>query len=349
MESIIDIIVEKSKQKQLVTCAEVSHWSKSSHDFHQRLYKKLYTVGFLTFSSERLGFIDAMLMNAWLDGLIPVSLESLYKDVLLFGGLGTYRIMEFFKSLRSKNKPFKLIGCEVDVLSQAKSKTIIYLKSLLTEKYGHSLDFKNIKKIGTPVSRIDKQFSKYLTIASQDKRNNPYIESAEPWKYRYKIWYSVLQKNDKLFVNGFHLSKNELLHLKIPMLCIGMASYKKELAGYDVTNLLNDNKLTINNIADKKSSNFWDLFRDIVSQNKSWKKNTIRYDKYYEGSSIERKYINKFALMSPNSKDYITQYGAQAIPYVKSKVIKSISGRAISDYDLVVFIPTSKFDIRMYY
>lgn len=51
-----------ARRARLVTIAEVTHWSITSHTFHYELLKRLHkSGGFTCFSSERLGLLDAFL------------------------------------------------------------------------------------------------------------------------------------------------------------------------------------------------------------------------------------------------------------------------------------------------
>ncbi len=51
-----------------------------------------------TISSERLGNFDVLLINLWLKGVIKTSQRVLYRKIIPFGGLGTYRWIKYIKS-----------------------------------------------------------------------------------------------------------------------------------------------------------------------------------------------------------------------------------------------------------
>ena len=350
MDTVIKKITTLSKKHNLVTCAEVSHWSITSHKFQFRLYRALHSVGFDHFSTERLGFIDAILMNAWLSDEISISLDRLYSDVLLFGGLGTYLVLAHFKG---RNTRPTIVGCEVDVFGQqVKSHTVHYLQKLLSPDYGASLDFRNLELLGTPVTAVDKQFARAIKTAILDARNTGTVVTAAAMKYRIQVLHRAIvnvYKTSRMFMIGFHMSRRELAPI-VP-LSIGMAAYKKELAGIEVSQLLTTNNLDVKDLGAGAGADtlFPELFQKEVVK-KMWKWNIVNWNEYYEGTPFERKYRGMYALVAARrSKQVIYQKGALPVAYVEGEVIPFNGvGRAICDYDYIVVIPHSKFEAKMY-
>jgi len=213
----------------LVTIEEVSHYSLESHTFHFELMKRLHAVGgFTCFSSERLGRLDAFLMNLWLDGQIDCTLAALY-DALPFGGLGTFRWMEYFRATR---RPFVLAGLEIDDFSYVKLQTLRLVKSLCSPAFARAMA---ASKLRAPVAVTA------VAVTANDRAIRDIVNAthATPFDtHRQRVWFerirACLAEHGNLFINGFHMSrgsiagegKDLLMRHALPhALSIGMRSF----------------------------------------------------------------------------------------------------------------------------
>lgn len=293
----VTTVVKKNRIK-ILTCAEVSHFSVTSHDLHYKLLQSLLENGLITtFSSEGLGVIDALLMNAWIQGRIDVSIDHLYRRVLPCGGLGTYRWLLY---LRRTKHPFRLIGTECD--PDTNVETYKYLRGLLSDDFYPALG----KIINEP--KITTYFVKQLPkfIRTRDDRDvYKSIRDSYTWHTnRLKFWYArinnAVRRYGSLFINGFHLScdLSEFgswfrLHERrgVRAMSIGMASFNKELT-YCKLNSSWFKKYQVD-IADLKyrPDFFFQVFREYVYKHykyDDWFKHVTMINRYYEPTELEK-------------------------------------------------------------
>lgn len=198
MDHVIDNIVKiiKNKNIKIITIAESNHRSYTSHTFQFELAKKLYDQKLInTFGSERLGIIDADIINWYLHTKHTVPKNMIKK--LPFGGMGYSRIIDY---LSTKDKDsFQIVGLEEDdychkALSQLPKNFGVLSPSFLNQ----------IRKgvvIGKlkPITINDKKWLTSLASFRLDEREKFWLSQIK----------SVLQYRKTLFINGFHLGKND--------------------------------------------------------------------------------------------------------------------------------------------
>lgn len=377
IEDLTKIII-KNKAK-IITISESSHWSYTSHTFFFKLVKKLYEKNIInTFTSERLGFLDAILINAWLDGDLDCDIDELFNS-LPFGGLGTYRWIKYFKG----KKNFHIVPSEVDFSESFDDKKLMKdLKRLL--KLLLSKDFYDTLKL-EPSKPDNKKYIKnkydeavynalYETYLYKKNKNNP--------DYRYIVWYNNLKdaydKYKNVFVCGYHLSlgrTNEDTIIKTlkqdynNILTIGLAARRFEHPYMELSkNFLKSNNLTIQDYINNEVK-FLDAFYNY------YLKNMKNYKKHLRGvnvdSEMKSKYIKIFNLNGnnfiKNHKDYeiintkkesgnIYAEGAVPIPVIKGYEddndniddnIDDNNPNSIKNYDYVVILPLSRFEFDM--
>lgn len=351
---LLNKTVNKIKNKKIITISETNHFSYTSHTIHYKLLKKIHKNNIINcFTSERLGLIDAFLMNKWLLGEIKCSLKYLY-TALPFGGLGTYRWMKYFKKTKIK---YFLVGCELDDIKNInyKDRTIKLLKSVSSDNLKNHIQFNNIIKVDilTENDKIIKD------IINKNIKNKDWI------KKRYTFWYNEINKNikkySKIYINGFHLQySSKELGLKLKnkyknnMISLGIASKKVEVFGIFITNkFLKDNNLKVNDYINNTNK-----FLDIIYSNDKFlkhcyiKDNIVELTKYF---SFNYEYMKKpsYSLINfKNSKYYIFKGGCQVFPILndvninKNKIYNGIFGKEKikEDYDYILLIPSSKIE-----
>lgn len=198
MDVIIDNIVKivKDKNIKIITIAESNHRSYTSHTFQFELAKKLYDQKLIdTFGSERLGIIDADIINWYLNTRKTVPKNIIKK--LPFGGMGYSRIIDYL-SMKNKNS-FEIVGLEEDDYCHMALSQLPQNFSMLSPSF-----FKQIQKgvvIGKlkPLTINDKKWYNSLVSFRINKREEFWLEQIK----------SVLKTRKTLFINGFHLGKND--------------------------------------------------------------------------------------------------------------------------------------------
>ncbi len=341
-------IIKKSNTK-IITINEVSHWSFSSHTYHYELVKKLYENNIInTFSSERLGLLDAMFMNLWLEGKINCSLKYLYKYILPFGGLGTYRWMNYFKN---NNCKINLVGLEADFYWSLNSKELLNtLKQFLSPEFVKYIKLDGSKLSDKAKDNIKNKYDKIVYIAL----HQTYLHKLD-YKYRYKIWYKnmikIIDKTNNLFINGFHLSKSSYdLGIKLKnkynnVLICGMTSYHIYMPIYKLNNTwLKKYNLSINDYLEY-GQKFWDIYAKFITDNEiniNFKK-IKNLSKYIQPSILEKKYKNIYYILNTSKENgYISNYGAFVIPIMDNYKTRNIKyADNTMDYDYIIFIPKS--------
>ena len=138
INNIVDLVI-KNKIK-IITISESNHRSYTSHTFHFELFKKLYERNLInTFSSERLGIIDADIINWYLENK-KIS-KSIIKK-LPFGGLGSYRIIEYLN--KQNRNDYKLYGSEEDNYCVEAFRNLPKKFDLISENFLNQLKMKSI-------------------------------------------------------------------------------------------------------------------------------------------------------------------------------------------------------------
>jgi len=338
---VADLI--NKKQKSIITISETSHWSYTSHTFHYKLLKTLHKQGFTCFSSERLGILDAFLMNKWLDGKINCSLDYLYSDVLPFGGIGTYRWMVYFKKT---NKKYYLVGCEMDILDSLSEKHKNTLTKILNQLISQKVDI--TKKINwIPKTKEDK-IIKYAI--------NSFYEKG--WDNRYIFWQKNMEKeinkHKNFFINGFHLTKGpdglgkELIKkYKNKVFIFGMDS----LNIYHPVVFINSKWLKQHNLKKSEiwSDIFWKKFSDWYSSYPYdiWIKKIDNIHKYIEVNPYIKKYNGYFLIKADKIKASFSHLGASPMPVVNNNKLSYYidnNNKIGKYYDYMIYIPISRFN-----
>lgn len=236
MDALVDATarVVAERGSRLVTVAEVSHFSRTSHEFHFKLLRRLHEDGsFDCFASERLGALDAVFMNAWLAGdLGDMGLDELYADVLPFGGLGTRMWMRYFKTTK---RPFRLLGLAPDSLDVIEDRQAAAMKAalrkvsaleLVTTKtaYDGFVSLSCARATPSPSKPYDVEILRAFALAST-KPSWPAFRDA--WSREIA---RAFREHGNLFVNGYHLARGGPLNVgqRFPArarpLCFGMGA-----------------------------------------------------------------------------------------------------------------------------
>lgn len=310
------------------------------------------------FSSERLGPLDALLLNMWLEGDLRFSLKYLYDHILPFGGLGTYRWLQYFKTQRRGT--FELIGLDVDTFDK-NEKLLSLLKKISTKDFGDQLTLDWMPPMRKSIkNKIDKVIH-YALVQFQEEQKTP--------TNRLKMWAKNINQvlnerpRDCLFVNGFHLSRHDsglLTNLRIPrkdMLVIGMSSVSREIPVVELTRAwFKKQKLEFPD--DYGTPKFWGAYvayYDTLTPlqiKKVLNQNIKPSSEVVEPTPFEKNCGKHFKLIPTkrNEFDYIDHsMGGMAEPFVKKVVRVSDGGFKVSDYDYVVCTPHSSYRRDMRY
>lgn len=101
----------KKNNYQIITISECGHGSYDSHTIHYELMKNLFENKLITsVSSERLGFISALVLEKYIQNKIKYNLKNLV-EMLGWVGMGTYRWIKYFRKNKSK---INIYGLEPD-------------------------------------------------------------------------------------------------------------------------------------------------------------------------------------------------------------------------------------------
>jgi hypothetical protein len=202
MDITIDKLIRHIREKdiKIVTISESNHRSYTSHTFHYKLAKRLYEEGIInTFSSERMGVIDSMIINYYLEkGGVPKNLV----EKLPFGGLGYSRIIKYL-SKKDRNS-YQIVGFEEDEYCKKAFGNLpeSFFEAKLSPTF--STQIKRgvaIKKL-KPINENDKIWYKSLKSFADEYNDN-----------RETFWLKEMKKKLKergnLFINGYHLAKGD--------------------------------------------------------------------------------------------------------------------------------------------
>ncbi len=352
MNKIIDNVIDMIGDKKIITVAETHHFSYTSHTFQYKLVKKLIRTNKINaVSSERMGIIDALIINLFLNGKLVMTLEELY-DSIPVGGIGTYRTIKFLK--KNKQYKVKVIGVEADdyrTLYKDSMKKI--LKNICSIDFFNRINFngdsvKNSKKFIK--NKYDTIIYKALNLTHKLKNN--YFDN------RYKIWYqsmeNIIDKYGNLFINGYHLGNDELggeLKNKYlnKVITIGMGSKNK----FTKIAILPKNYLLKNKIEKLSYENISKDFIEFFIQ--EWKTKKIdkiiidNLSKYVKPSKLEKKYNYYYILNTADEDGFILRWGAIPFPHIKGTDLMEIGGMtSVKIYDYIVFIPKSNFNENLH-
>jgi hypothetical protein len=200
MDEVISDIVDHVVKKNIkvITISEPNHRSYTSHTFNFRLMKKLlHETGINTFSTEKLGVFDAMVLNYYIKNNLPLpkNIEREYRSL----GLGTKRWVNYFRKLKRRKVNF--VGGEFNYYDPH-----LYEKEILEEYFSEEFVdsiFDPIEGGGDikAVTENDK-----LAKASFECIKDFYSNRESFWKLNIR---RILEKYDNLFIVGFHLEKGE--------------------------------------------------------------------------------------------------------------------------------------------
>jgi hypothetical protein len=227
VDKIIDI-VRKNKVK-IITITESNHRSYTSHTFHYELVKKLYENKLIdTFGSERMGIIDADIINWYIENKKKVPKNIIEK--IPFGGLGYSRIINYLS--KKPRDSYEIVGLEEDNYCIDAFSKLPKNFDLLSES------FLNQIKEGAPIQSLTPE-------TSNDKK---WLRSLKSFKrdHRETFWLNeitkVLKRRKTIFINGYHLGKNDKIgkwllknYNESEILFLGMGAKKCDSPSIDNT------------------------------------------------------------------------------------------------------------------
>lgn len=341
MDNIIEKLVKHIKKNNIkfITITESNHRSYTSHTFQYKLAKCLFREKIIdTFSSERLGILDDMIINYYLHH--KLKLDDILPS-LPFGGMGYYRILKFL----SKQDPssYKLVGLEQDNYCIKSFKKLN--KRFLKEKFSPEFASDILKNL--PISKV-------RAITENDKKIKNSIKGFLKDESRERYWLNNLKKTaterGNLFINGFHMAKNDIigqyLEKKYPgqTLIISMAAYDIRTQLLLVDKKLYPTANDFNNaIYEKKYKTIVDNVKSVApptpyeetlrNKNKDWqliKVNKNNQEKTFRAvgcylATYEEDYLEK--------KNYITRH----IDY------------KLKNYDYLIYFDESIYMEKMFY
>ncbi len=193
---------------KVVTISEPNHRSYTSHTFNFMLMKSLLkNTQINTFSTEKLGVFDAMMIDWYLQkGKSSRNQGWFPEDSFQFKGLGTKRWLSYFKKLRNSKRSsnrleFNLVGTEFNPYNPYQYEKEA-LSSLFSQKFIDSL-FDPLEGGGN--IQVETENDK-LARDSFECMEDFYKNRESFWKLNVE---RVLEKYDNLFIVGFHLSKGD--------------------------------------------------------------------------------------------------------------------------------------------
>ncbi len=318
-----------------------------------------------TISSERLGNFDVLLINLWLKGVIKTSQRVLYRKIIPFGGLGTYRWIKYIKS--HPDIKIKIIPSEVDDLTNIenfKPKFMDTIKNICSTKFGTRLCYKYL-------NHEHIQSLKKYTETTIDKLCYQYFHDSifTDYQHRFVYWLNNLENNynsnTKLFINGYHLWNQDSDYSMGPKmsgkfgkpLYLGMGSAYLERELLLLPGILPDNIDKTKYIISKR---FIKLFNSYLNKLEisGLANNKIKIEnisKYFGKTKLEEKYEDMYSVINTrHEKGFIKIGGNLVVPLIYapktilSKNIKYLTIN-INVFDYVIFIPKSTFNYNMTY
>lgn len=341
MDEVIDKLIEHIKKNNIkfITISESNHRSYTSHTFHYKLAKKLYQEGIIdTFSSERMSFLDDLVINYYLDK--KLDLDNILPE-LSFGGMGYYRILKFLS--KQKRNSYRVAGFEQDkyCLKSFKKLNKNFLQQTFSEEFIEDM----AKGMGIKRARV---------VNDNDIRlKNSIIDFYDREEDRETFWLRNLkimaEARGNLFINGYHLSKNDkigkYLNEKYPgqTLCLSMAAYDIK------TQVL---------IVDKQLYPSDDDFNYAINMGKYLQK-VENVKKIAPPTKFEEKMMKKeescvlVKVTKRNEDQYIRSIGCYLgvydEDYYKGNNITYHVSYQLKKYDYVIFIKKSVYKEKMFY
>jgi hypothetical protein len=196
VKKLVDIV--NKKEIRVVTISEPNHRSYTSHTFNFQLMKALLKhTDINTFSTEKLGVFDAMMMDWYLRK--DRKGKSFPENSFQYKGLGTKRWLSYFKRLRKDR--YHLVGTEFNPYDPYQYEQEA-LTSLFSKTFTDSL-FDPLEGGGN--IQVETENDK-LARDSFECMEDFYKNRESFWKLNIE---RVLKKYDNLFIVGFHLSKGD--------------------------------------------------------------------------------------------------------------------------------------------
>lgn len=200
MEEVVDKLIDYINRQNIkvVTISEPNHRSYTSHTFNYELMKCVFRrTDINTFSSEKLGVFDAMMIEWYLrqSKKLPENLEKIHE----WCGLGTKRWLDYFKRCRSDRYHF--VGAEFNPYYPHRYE-MEALRELFSPEFVESL-FDPVEGGGEIVAITEND---KLARASFECMKDFYGNREKFWQMNIK---RILEEHDNLFIVGFHLDKGE--------------------------------------------------------------------------------------------------------------------------------------------
>lgn len=325
MEQLIDKITDLVNKKniRIITICEPNHRSYTSHTFNFNLMKSLLkNTKINTFSTEKLGVFDAMMINYYLTRKKDIPVESFE-----FKGLGTKRWLSYFKKIKSDRynfvggefNPYNPYGYEKEALKEFFSEQ--FINSILDPAEGGG---------------------EIQAVTDNDKlAKESFLAIENFYKNREKFWLKnierILDTYDNLFIVGFHLAKNDpigkMITSKYPDNSLFLGTCSLEIT---TQILILDNKF-----------NQPDSFNMALEAGKYIEK-VDRIDKWAPPTpfEIKRKDWSMTKVTQKNKNKKIRGIGCYIgmtqKEYYDEKKISGIHSR-LSDYDYIIFFKTSVY------
>lgn len=199
-DEIIDKLINLINEKDIkvVTISEPNHRSYTSHTFNFELMKCIFQrTDINTFSSEKLGVFDAMMIDWHLRQKkpLPKDLEKIYE----WSGLGTKRWLNYLKRCRSDR--YNFVGAEFNPYHPHR-----YDRSAMEELFSKQF----IDSFLDPLEGG----GEIITITENDRLAKESFQCMKDfYGNREKFWCRelkrILETYDNLFIVGFHLDKGE--------------------------------------------------------------------------------------------------------------------------------------------
>lgn len=329
MEDVIDKIINivKKNNIKIITIAESNHRSFTSHTFQYQLVKKLYEQKLInTFGSERLGIIDADIINWYLSkNKTPKNLI----EKLPFGGMGYDRIIKYLS--RQKSDSYEIVGLEEDEYCYEVFKKLPASFDLLSTNFLKQIQRGVVIGKLKPQTVNDKRWYKSLASFRVDNRESFWLNQIK----------KTLERRNNLFINGFHLGKNDKIgkwlskNYKNQVLFLGMGAKNIKtqllLIPSDVRNF---DKAIIEKNYKQKITNIDNVCRPTALENSvkdnEWK--LIKVDSNNQNQKVRA--VGCYLAMY--EKDYLD-----------SQVVNI--GFSIKKYDYVVIFDKNEFKNQMFY
>ena len=343
---IISDLSDICKNYDVIGIAEVAHGSLDSHEFQLELFKKL---GIKNITIENLGPFATLLINAYLEGdLIVPTAHDIFKR-MYFSGLGTLRYIEYAKE---NNIKINFIPTSYYFL-HVSNETLELLSKLCSETFLSNIsnDNFNTRLTNTDESIVKNKYDRYIYwhLMNRDafmKKNKDKMVLTRVIKFWYHNISKALEKDNKLYIVGFHLQYNmpgsfgNMLRKNYNFISLGMASSYIEIN-------------FCSNVFDKKTFSM-----KKYNENKyKCEYKPLNYFDIYSKTKLEKDNDNSYNLIDTKlTKGFIHNFGLERMVIVKNKdkyltyrqIYHEDNTTNINVFDYVIFIPESRFSYNMH-